>query len=126
MKKKIAVVMGGYSSEYAISLKSGEVVCQHLNKDKYEIFPVHILKDKWIYLDENDTEHPINMADFTTNINYNIATGRPYTVADEDGVLSEETNSELQPYTETADLTVRKNFTFGERKRLSLYMTIDL
>jgi len=82
-----------------------------------------IAKGEEFYIPFTDVVLPLD--DFTTNINYNIATGRPYTVADEDGVLSEETNSELQPYTETADLTVRKNFTFGERKRLSLYMTID-
>ena len=65
MKKKIAVVMGGYSSEYAISLKSGDVVCQHLNKDKYEVFPVHILKDKWVCLSEKGTEFSIDKSDFS-------------------------------------------------------------
>ncbi len=32
MKKNIAIIMGGYSSEYLISLKSGNVVYESLPK----------------------------------------------------------------------------------------------
>ena len=40
---KIGVIMGGVSSEREISLKSGEQVIKHLNKDKYEkIIPITI------------------------------------------------------------------------------------
>ena len=34
-KKHIAVVMGGYSSEFEISLKSGNVVCEFINAEKF-------------------------------------------------------------------------------------------
>ena len=33
MKKNIAIVMGGYSSEVNISLKSGNVVYNHLDRE---------------------------------------------------------------------------------------------
>ena len=69
MKKNIAIVMGGYSSEAGISLKSGQVVYENLNKDKYVPHRVHILKDKWVYVDEGDREHPINKEDFSTTVN---------------------------------------------------------
>jgi D-alanine-D-alanine ligase len=69
MKKNIAIVMGGYSSEAEISLKSGQVVYEHLDKDKYNAYRVLILKDKWVYVDESGREHPINMEDFTTTVN---------------------------------------------------------
>jgi D-alanine-D-alanine ligase len=39
MKKTIAVLYGGISSEREVSLKSGEQVCQALDKDKYEVRP---------------------------------------------------------------------------------------
>ncbi|MCX2679680.1 D-alanine--D-alanine ligase [Galbibacter sp. EGI 63066] len=68
MKKNIGVVMGGYSSEYQISLKSGDVVCKHLNPEKYNIFRLHILKDKWIYVSEEGKETLINKGDFTLSI----------------------------------------------------------
>ncbi len=58
--------MGGYSSEVEISLKSGAVVYKHLNKEKYNIFKVHILKDKWVLVDNENTEYPINKHDFST------------------------------------------------------------
>ena len=69
MKKNIAIVMGGYSSEAGISLKSGQVVFENLNRDKYVPHRVHILKDKWVYVDESNREHPVNMQDFTTTVN---------------------------------------------------------
>ena len=66
-KKHIAVVMGGYSSEYKISLMSGEVVCDSLDKEKYHIYPIHILKEGWNYVSENGLKYPINKADFSFN-----------------------------------------------------------
>ena len=56
MKKNIAVIMGGYSSEVAISIKSGTVVHQHIDLEKYIPYQVHILKDRWVVLDNNDTK----------------------------------------------------------------------
>ena len=64
-KRHVAVVMGGYSSEFDISLNSGKVVCDALNHDKYHIYPIHILKDEWFYLAENDIKHTINKANFS-------------------------------------------------------------
>lgn len=66
--KNIAIIMGGYSSEVEISLKSGEVVYQHLNRKLYQPFRVLILKDKWVALDDANNEYPINKHDFSTEI----------------------------------------------------------
>lgn len=66
-KKHIAVVMGGYSSEFKISINSGGVVCNALDKSKYEVYPVHILKEGWYFVAENGDKHPINKADFSFN-----------------------------------------------------------
>ncbi|GAB7257196.1 D-alanine--D-alanine ligase [Polaribacter sp. OB-PA-B3] len=65
MKKNIAIVMGGYSSEVNISIKSGNVVYKHLNKEKYNSFRVLILKEKWVVLDNNNTEYNIDKNDFS-------------------------------------------------------------
>ena len=61
--------MGGYSSEAEISLKSGEVVYQHLNSQLYNPYRVHILKDKWVVVINDGVEYPINRADFSAIIN---------------------------------------------------------
>ena len=69
--KNIAIIMGGYSSEYKISLISGNVVYQYLDKTKYNGFRIHIFKEKWVYVDDNDTEFPIDKNDFSTTVNGN-------------------------------------------------------
>ncbi|WP_372767033.1 D-alanine--D-alanine ligase [Lutibacter sp.] len=69
MKKNIAIIMGGYSSEVEISLKSGQVVYQNISKEKYNTYKVHILKDKWVLVDDLENEFPINKHDFSTKIN---------------------------------------------------------
>ncbi len=71
-KKHIAVVMGGYSSEFEISLQSGSVVCESLDKDKYEVYPVHILKDGWNYVANNGETSPVNKANFSFTVNNSI------------------------------------------------------
>ncbi len=67
IKKHIAVAMGGYSSEFEISLLSGEVVCQSLDALKYIVYPIHILKSSWYYLADDGTKYPVNKADFSFN-----------------------------------------------------------
>ena len=69
MKKNIAIIMGGYSSEVEISLKSGAVVYQHLSKEKYNTYKVHILENKWVLVDDSAKEYPINKHDFSSEIN---------------------------------------------------------
>lgn len=73
MNKNIAIIMGGYSSEIHISIKSGNVVYKHLNKEKYNAFRVLILKEKWVVLDENEKEFAIDKNDFSFTRN-NIKT----------------------------------------------------
>lgn len=68
MKKHIAIIMGGYSSEYKISLKSGNVVFKTLNKSKYNAYRIHIFKDKWVYVDEEDNEFPVDKNDFSVTV----------------------------------------------------------
>ena len=45
--KNIAVVMGGFSAEKVISLKSGKVALNFLDKDKYNAFSVIIDNEGW-------------------------------------------------------------------------------
>ena len=68
MKKNVAVLMGGYSSEYEISMKSGQVVYNNLDKDLYNAFRIVVTKDKWFYLDNNNKEFNISKNDFSLTI----------------------------------------------------------
>ncbi len=68
MKKKIAIIMGGYSSEYEISIKSGTVVHEYLDSKKFEKYSIIISKEKWVYLAEDKKEYPVNRHDFSLQL----------------------------------------------------------
>lgn len=61
--------MGGYSSEYQISLKSGNVVHQYLDREKFVGYRVHIFRDRWVYVTDDGQEFPIDRADFSIHVN---------------------------------------------------------
>lgn len=69
MAKNIAIIMGGYSSEYEISLKSGNVVFHVLMQSDYVPHRVHIFKNKWVYVTTEGEELDIDRNDFTVVLN---------------------------------------------------------
>ena len=92
MKKNIAIIMGGYSSEYLISLKSGGVVYDSLPKASYNAYCIHIFKDKWVYVADDLTEHPVNKADFSivvtgSKINFDCVFNAIHGSPGEDGTI---------------------------------------
>ncbi len=71
MKKNIAIIMGGFSSEYKISLKSGNVVYKYLDKEKFDAFCIHIFREKWVYVAPDGSETPVNREDFSIMLGAN-------------------------------------------------------
>jgi D-alanine-D-alanine ligase len=69
MKKNIAIIMGGYSSEYKISLKSGNVVYDTLDRVKFNTYRIHIFKDKWVLVNDMNEEFPVDKNDFSVLVN---------------------------------------------------------
>ena len=65
--KTIALVAGGYSGEYAISLQSAEQVEQNLKQD-FNIYKIIISKQDWYY-EYNGKKISVNRNDFSLNIN---------------------------------------------------------
>src|SRR5690625_6962946 len=66
----IAVVDGGYSDEYKVSLKSCELVFDSLDDEKYNKVRVRILKEG-SYAEIDGEKFPINKEDFSYSINGN-------------------------------------------------------
>ncbi len=60
----IAVVMGGYSDESVISLRSGQLILQNLDASKYNVFEIHVLPEGWFAVVEQD-KILMNKADFS-------------------------------------------------------------
>ena len=104
-KKNVAVVMGGYSDEYKVSLKSGQLIFDSLDRELYNVYKVVVLKDEWYFLDENDNKKPINKADFSADLGngeslkfdacFNIIHGTP----GENGILQAYWDAVGQKYT---------------------------
>lgn len=72
-KKSVAVVMGGYSEEYVVSLKSGQLIYDSLDRNLYDVYKVVILRDEWYFLDEKNQKFQINKGDFTVAIDNNTS-----------------------------------------------------
>ena len=65
MKKNIAIIMGGYSSEDKISIKSGEVVYKTLSEEKdINLYKIIIKKDEWYHEDKDFTKYEIKKDTF--------------------------------------------------------------
>ena len=84
--------MGGYSSEYKISITSGNVVYEFLDKTKFKGFRIHILRDKWVYVDVENKEFPIDKNDFSvvvnnTKINFDAIFNAIHGTPGEDGLM---------------------------------------
>ena len=66
--KNIGIIMGGYSHEYEISLKSGMVVYKTL-KEHYNCYRILIKEKNWSLIDENENLNEIDIKSFQV-INY--------------------------------------------------------
>ena len=64
MKKNIALVWGGYSSEMVISAKSMAGLYSFLDKEKYTIYKVKIAREEWT-VEIDGTIYPIDKNDFS-------------------------------------------------------------
>jgi D-alanine-D-alanine ligase len=124
----IAVVMGGYSDESVISLRSGQLILTYLNKDKYQVFEVHILNEGW-YVKVEDQKILINRADFSfehngNSVKFDVAVNTIHGTPGEDG--------HLQSYWELIDLPYtgcgfyQSALTFSKRDTLSVLGKFDI
>ena len=60
----IAVVMGGFSEEYEVSLQSAQVVCAQLDPQRFRAYPVLISTERWeVWLEEERI--PLQREDFS-------------------------------------------------------------
>ncbi len=69
MKKNIAVVAGGNSSEYVISINSTAQIVKILDKEKYDVYTVMIKDTEWIVKSEEFCDVIVNKDDFSFSLN---------------------------------------------------------
>lgn len=69
MKKKIALVTGGFSGEAVISYQSADNILQHLDRELFEVYKIDIQEKGWFYTDQQQTCQTVNRADFSITEN---------------------------------------------------------
>ncbi|UKJ06169.1 D-alanine--D-alanine ligase [Solitalea lacus] len=68
MKKTIALLAGGYSGEYVVSLKSAAQIEKSIPSDKYTVYKIIITRNGWTYTDASGAAYEIDKNDFSLNI----------------------------------------------------------
>jgi D-alanine-D-alanine ligase len=67
-KRNIAIIAGGDSGEYDISIKSAAVVKKHIDTAKFNIYLIVLRGKTWNYQDENGETFPVSKEDFTIDL----------------------------------------------------------
>jgi D-alanine-D-alanine ligase len=124
----VAVVMGGYSDESVISLRSGQLILNQIDKSKYIPYEVHILPNEWYCIIDKEKFH-IDKSDFSftrnnQKITFDVAINTVHGTPGEDG--------HLQAYWELVDLPYtgcnfyQSALTFNKRDTLSVLSKFDI
>lgn len=120
MKKKIALVTGGFTGEAVVSLKSAAEVEKNLDRDRYEVYKIFVYRNNWYYESSDGGQFPVDANDFSITVNgqritfdgvFNILHGSP----GEDGKLAGYFDMLGLPYTTcdalTSAITMNKGYT---------------
>ena len=120
MKKKIALVTGGFTGESVISLKSAAVVEKTIDRALYEVFTIYIYPGDWYYLTPSGEKIGVDLNDFSLQLEgkkitfdgvFTILHGSP----GEDGKLAGYFDLLEIPYTTcdqlTSAITMNKGYT---------------
>ncbi|MCY1530806.1 D-alanine--D-alanine ligase B [compost metagenome] len=65
MKKIIALLTGGTTGEWVISVKSAATIAQHIDTDKYEVYKIMLTENGWFYEPSDSVKIEINKNDFS-------------------------------------------------------------
>jgi D-alanine-D-alanine ligase len=124
----VAVVMGGYSDESVISLRSGQLILNNLDKSKYQVFEVHILLNDWYCLIDG-TKYPISKGDFSftkdnQTIKFDVISNTIHGTPGEDGHMQSYWELLEIPYTGCG--FYQSALTFNKRDTLSVLSKFNI
>lgn len=120
MKKKIALITGGYSGEAVISYKSADNIEKNLDAEKWETYKIDINPAGWYYLGSGGDKIPVDKNDFSITvggkkINFDAVLVGLHGTPGEDGKLQGYFDILQIPYTScdtaTSALTFNKRYT---------------
>jgi D-alanine-D-alanine ligase len=120
MKKKIALITGGYSGEAVISYKSASSIEKNIDDTRWDCYKIDINPQGWNYLSPDGKKIPVDKNDFSVTINGNKVNFDAVLVSlhgtpGEDGKLQGYFDTMNIPYsscdTATSALTFNKRYT---------------
>ena len=68
MKKIIALLTGGTSGEWVVSVKSAATIGQNLDSDKFEVYKIMLSQQGWFYEPEDSVKIAIDRNDFSLTV----------------------------------------------------------
>ena len=120
MKKRIALITGGYSGEAVISYLSASSIQKNLDTEKWDTYKIDINPAGWNYLAPDGEKFPVDKNDFSitiagNKINFDAVLVSLHGTPGEDGKLQGYFDTLNIPYTTcdtaTAALTFNKRYT---------------
>ncbi|MDR0844996.1 MAG: D-alanine--D-alanine ligase [Tannerella sp.] len=92
MKKNIAIIAGGYSSEYGVSVRSAEGLYSFMDRERYDVYKVMVESEKWYVTLPGGTTAPIDKNDFSfrqngATVHFDFAYITIHGTPGEDGLL---------------------------------------
>lgn len=120
MKKKIALITGGYSGEAVISYKSASSIEKNIDDTKWDCYKIDINPQGWNYLSPDGRKIRVDKNDFSvtidgTKINFDAVLVSLHGTPGEDGKLQGYFDTLNIPYTScdtaTSALTFNKRYT---------------
>lgn len=120
MKKNIALLTGGTTGEWVISVKSANTIAQNIDSSKFNVYKIMVTDDAWFYEPADSVKIDIDKNDFSLLLNGNkikfdgvfiVIHGSP----GEDGKLQGYFDMLKIPYTTcnalTSSITMNKSYT---------------
>jgi D-alanine-D-alanine ligase len=119
MKKNIALIAGGYSGEFVISIASAKTIAKHLDVERFAVYQIIIDRSGWFYQGEGGDKTAVDKNDFSIidqgqKVRFDAAFIAIHGSPGEDGRLQGYLDMLQIPYTTcnsiVSALTFNKNF----------------
>ncbi|HNB80506.1 MAG TPA: D-alanine--D-alanine ligase [Chitinophagaceae bacterium] len=68
MKKNIALLAGGYSGEYAISVQTAVTIQNNIDTALYNVYKIIVTREAWTYMHTDGNNYQIDRSDFSLQL----------------------------------------------------------
>jgi len=69
--QNVALLAGGFSGEYEVSIKSAKYIAENLKPEKYKVYTILITRNDWFYVTDAGDSISVDKNDFSLTLNGN-------------------------------------------------------